>query len=321
MSDNETTTESDNQLPTITDAGAPFDNPDADVILRSADNVDFRIFKLLLSLASPFFKDMFALPQTSVGDNSNETKEGLPVIQVAEESKALERLLIHCYPVDVPVVESLKDLQSLLEVAMKYNVERAEKNATRWLFSQKFLEQDPVWLFTIACHYRMKEKASIAAKATLGRPILERPYGPELEYLSGGQLYYLLRYHKRCKETAITIASEFTWMTLPNPLVQYCESCRGKYAHVGDDGRARAVPGWWVDYMQNIVAVLEHEAWSKAQKEELMEKAVKQGWKCARCGPKVVGDLRDFMDNFSAKIDLEISKVCAFLLVVSSVVS
>ena len=43
---------------TVTD---PFDDPNADVILRSRDNVDFRTFKLMLSLASEFFKDMFSL--------------------------------------------------------------------------------------------------------------------------------------------------------------------------------------------------------------------------------------------------------------------
>ena len=44
---------------------SPFSFPAGDVFLRSADNVNFRVHTILLSLASPFFHDMFSLPQTS----------------------------------------------------------------------------------------------------------------------------------------------------------------------------------------------------------------------------------------------------------------
>ncbi|KAK0202117.1 hypothetical protein DFS33DRAFT_1352350 [Desarmillaria ectypa] len=43
-----------------------FDGSDttADVIIISRDNIRFHAHKLILSLASPFFKDMFALAYT-----------------------------------------------------------------------------------------------------------------------------------------------------------------------------------------------------------------------------------------------------------------
>ena len=53
----------DDEMVDVVDASSPFDRPDADVILRSCDHVDFRFHKSLLSLASPFFCNMFALPQ------------------------------------------------------------------------------------------------------------------------------------------------------------------------------------------------------------------------------------------------------------------
>lgn len=48
-------------------AQAPFNDPDkaADIILRSGDNVDFYVYRIVLSLASPFFKYMFSLPQAA----------------------------------------------------------------------------------------------------------------------------------------------------------------------------------------------------------------------------------------------------------------
>ena len=41
---------------TFSYAAPPFDHPQADVILHSSDNIDFRVFKLFLSLASPVFE-------------------------------------------------------------------------------------------------------------------------------------------------------------------------------------------------------------------------------------------------------------------------
>ncbi|ETW75378.1 hypothetical protein HETIRDRAFT_456000 [Heterobasidion irregulare TC 32-1] len=47
----------------VVDAQFPFDEPHADVILRSSDNTDFRVYENILSLASPFFRELFSLPQ------------------------------------------------------------------------------------------------------------------------------------------------------------------------------------------------------------------------------------------------------------------
>jgi hypothetical protein len=59
----------------------PFDRPDADVILRSQDNVDFHTFKILLSLSSPLFNTMFSMPQAQHEGGDQEFKDGLPVIR------------------------------------------------------------------------------------------------------------------------------------------------------------------------------------------------------------------------------------------------
>ncbi|KAI6101550.1 hypothetical protein EV401DRAFT_792944 [Pisolithus croceorrhizus] len=61
-------------------APSPFDHVKADVILRSSDDIDFRVFKSFLSLASPFFETLFDLPQPSEEMNTDvEIKDGLPV--------------------------------------------------------------------------------------------------------------------------------------------------------------------------------------------------------------------------------------------------
>ncbi|OJT03115.1 hypothetical protein TRAPUB_6303 [Trametes pubescens] len=44
-------------------ASAPFDRDDADLILRSSDNIDFHVHRIILTLASPVFAGMFTTPQ------------------------------------------------------------------------------------------------------------------------------------------------------------------------------------------------------------------------------------------------------------------
>ena len=93
-------------------AAAPFDHAKADIILRSSDNIDFRVFKLFLSLASPFFETLFDIPQPDEENGDQEIKDGLVVVPVTEDSKTLDALLRFCYPctlADVLNLEVLKD--------------------------------------------------------------------------------------------------------------------------------------------------------------------------------------------------------------------
>jgi hypothetical protein len=69
--------------------GLPFDDLDADTILRSSDKVDFLVYKVILSKTSPVFKSMFSLPQPG----TDTKQDSHPVIDVAENSKVLAALL------------------------------------------------------------------------------------------------------------------------------------------------------------------------------------------------------------------------------------
>ncbi|KAI6010370.1 hypothetical protein PISMIDRAFT_619187 [Pisolithus microcarpus 441] len=98
----------------------PFDHVKADVILRSSDGVDFRVFRLFLSLASPSFETLFDLPQPSEKDMG--IKDGFPVIPVSEGSKTLDSLLRFCYPctlAEEPVIEDFREVTNVLDAAKK----------------------------------------------------------------------------------------------------------------------------------------------------------------------------------------------------------
>jgi hypothetical protein len=79
-----------------------FDVPDANFVIRSFDNVDFRVHKSILALASPFFRDLLSLPQPSDG----EIVDGLPLVQLSESSELLNSLISILYPVSTVMPSS-----------------------------------------------------------------------------------------------------------------------------------------------------------------------------------------------------------------------
>ena len=156
-------------------AAAPFDHPKADIILRSSDNIDFRVFRLFLSLASPFFETLFDIPQPADENENQEVRDGLAVVPVTEDSKTLDALLRFCYPctlADDPKLEVLQDAMEVLEAARKYSLDVIEKKARQAMASPKILEAEPLRCFAVAHRGRLREETLLAAKYTLSQPLI-----------------------------------------------------------------------------------------------------------------------------------------------------
>ena len=86
------------------------DVPDANLIIRSSDMVNFRVHKPVLAMASPFFKDLLSHPQPS----DAEFVDGLPVVQLSEDSELLNCLTSILYPVCMVVPKSYEKVLYLL---------------------------------------------------------------------------------------------------------------------------------------------------------------------------------------------------------------
>jgi hypothetical protein len=87
-----------------------FDVPDANLIIRSSDSVDFRVHKPVLAVASPVFKDLLSLPQPS----DSESDDDLPVVQLPEDSELLQSLISIIYPVPTVIPNSYEKVSYLL---------------------------------------------------------------------------------------------------------------------------------------------------------------------------------------------------------------
>ncbi|KZT09207.1 uncharacterized protein LAESUDRAFT_542853 [Laetiporus sulphureus 93-53] len=187
---------------TTINAPAPFNKQSADVILRSSDNVDFRVHTTIMSVASPFFETMFAMPQPEEPAGSDVHPEaGLPLIHMEEDSETLGRLLRFCYPVEDPDLDKVADLGPVLKAAVKYQMEdllpRLKKKLT------VIARRDPLRAYVLACSLRLEQEARAAAIAYRETSSLQiDSYVPEMDELTTGEYYRLLQFYTQSVDVA-----------------------------------------------------------------------------------------------------------------------
>lgn len=208
---------SDPESPQVRDATPPFDNPRrADVILRSSDLVDFHVYKLILSLASPVFETMFTLPATSSSDtmmaDDDDHRHGLSVVKLMEDSCTLEALLQACYPTTGPHLNSIDSVLHILGVAEKYEITACHELARVVIAS--LAEDQPIRAYAVACRYGFKDVAVRAARACLTMTFdsIVRTNCPELTTVTGSQYQNLLQYHRDCGQKVSQLTSTLDWI-------------------------------------------------------------------------------------------------------------
>lgn len=75
-----------------------YDDPIGDLVVRSSDNIDYRVSAARLKFTSGVFEDMIGSADAQVGEKD---EKGLPVVRVAEKGDVLGpflRFLLHPRP-------------------------------------------------------------------------------------------------------------------------------------------------------------------------------------------------------------------------------
>jgi len=302
-------------------AYAPFGDPTADVILRSVkSNVDFYVFKMFLSYASPFFKQMFTLPQEGV---DQATKDGLPIIPVNEDEQTLDLLLRCCYPRWHSQSEKKPDLESLilvLEASIKYEMEEVEKCIRTELVAARFLTEQPMRVYAIALRHRLVPEAKLAARETLRLPLLGREYIDELEDITAGALYRLQDYHVLCSDVAIQVAKSLEWLTSDNFTWFECLECRSQshgsqtYVTISGHRRKWVMSKWWAEYMtQATTALGERPSGASVMHVDLTDEALRKANMCSGCRGRAFKEMRIFSEAFAAEVDRVTSDVSVLI--------
>ncbi|KAI9511498.1 hypothetical protein F5148DRAFT_1321161 [Russula earlei] len=209
--------------------GSPFDDSDADLILRSspipaselagenrAIATQFRIYKLILIKASPVFKRL--LSETSESHLYNQlwitrdNYDNLPVLCLPEDRDTLHSLLAAIYPTDVVHPQTLEAMLRTCSAARKYNMSSAlvlfRTYSTR--VAPVLTTQNAFRAYALAFNEGLKDEALEAALWTLSLPQTIEFYGEDLSIASGPALYTLWR-HRESAWKAIEIGiQEYT---------------------------------------------------------------------------------------------------------------
>ncbi|KZT21618.1 hypothetical protein NEOLEDRAFT_1121083 [Neolentinus lepideus HHB14362 ss-1] len=296
-------------------ADAPFDRPDADVIIRSSDNVDFRMFKLMLSVASPVFAGMFTLPR-AVEEASADKEGGLPVVRVTEDRKAVDILLRLCYPGTVPDLLTLDDVKKGLEVAMKYEVDSAMSFIRRALVSPEFLDNNALRVYAIACLHKLWKEAEVSAKASLRMPRealwdAVTVHVPELHSLPAEAYLHLVRYHRSFGSAAAPIVHRWSseWIIYAN---RYsfcffkcidCTDSLSRLSHNINDGKSKAI--WWSDFVTSVEESVKEHPLAPASMLALAsnERHLEKPLRCSSCRKTVNRDIYEVIKIISSMLE------------------
>lgn len=202
-----------------------FCSPEADLLLYSSDNVEFRVFNRILIEASPIFRDMDSLPK------SVESPSHISRANLEEDQETLELLLQFLYPMPDPAVSTFDILKRLMKAADKYILEGVMQSLRRILISPAFVEWEPLRVYALACMYGYEAEAKVASRHCMKIDILpQAELYEELSMISGRDLLRLLKlHHTRGTEILLILNNS-------GP-----SACTGHGATIGP-------PLWWTEF-------------------------------------------------------------------------
>lgn len=328
------------ELPKINE---PFSlSSSADVIIRSADNIDFFAQKSILSLASPILADMFAHPQP--GHEQKDTVKrssmhpSLAVASLTEKGNIVGIILRVCYPIANPPFD-LARAESIFEAGRKYQMESVLQYIRDGLSHLVGAPESAVAVYHLACRFEMKEVARNAARDTLvfSLPQLLDDYAIGLNSMPGAVVRSLLDYHLQCcRVAAEVVKTPSSWLpatmqeSTENPLKPNDDSaseCRyattKKPSHwtsyaTGSDGKV-LVPTWVKSYatatscyfgQADAVPWNAHTPSVDGMMDTFMQTSAFQ---CNFCRTKVVQNLREMSKTLQDAIrrkQMEVSSIC-----------
>ncbi|SJL13603.1 uncharacterized protein ARMOST_17049 [Armillaria ostoyae] len=191
----------------ITTAGAPFNDPtdNVDLVIRTADNVEFFVLSVLLTLRSPSSFFRHALQDSK----HTEERNGLPVLEVTEDSATFRTILLLCYPDAAPKIKSVKRFQAVGVGLEKYCMDRAMGRFVQAVLASSMISEQPLRVFALAVANGWKKLGEAAARNTLVLPLRQAISDvEELNIITARHLYRLQDYHARCGEAAQIQAGE-----------------------------------------------------------------------------------------------------------------
>ena len=297
-------------LPAI-DAQAPFNKPSADLVLRSSDNVSFRVRKAILAEASPVFEDMFTLTTPQNPSPNDPT----PIIDMAEDRHVLDGLLRLCYPIHETPIRTVDKAILLLEAATKYAMDGALAYLSERLVA--FAEAQPMRVYALAIRFHLcDEVVQAAAKAFLNVSYIhnELKYLKDMDHISASTYLRLLDYRDRCSAAAVRSVNDYSWIRANKWCWIQCTDNRCKHStqRVLIDGAGFLPRLRWTNLIIFCRAMVQQNPCARnlSAFHSGMASALLQAGRCESiCQSRAPHEVIDFMELLIARVDEAVSKV------------
>ena len=182
--------------------------PDADVIIQSSDFVNFRVRRSILATSSPFYRDLFSLPQPS----DHEVVNGLPVVRLHEDAEVLDSLIPWLYHVPPELPNSDDKIMTLLAACQKYDMTTIQSSIRAEVSRRGLLSPTGAKtfrLFAVAYRNRLIPEMKAAARLTLGHPMTFASLGEALRSFEGCALFDLSRFRQSCRDGLTSCSKVF----------------------------------------------------------------------------------------------------------------
>ena len=300
-------------------APAPFDKSEADLVLRSSDDVDFYVFKwILVDVSAVFARKLRTLPEPELPATERSPAEGYNgglrsntrlIINLTESSATLEPLLRICYPgsyssfspITFPSFDAAKPL---LLAAHKYEMAALSK-----AFEQAVLPlvgECPISIYAFAAQHDLAELMRAAARASLNL-VFPWPYASELDAISTAAYHQLIVYYFRCKTALAGLSVSANSFTEDQSTWESCKTC------VSGWSSSSVRPGlakWFSDLMAQIRTKLEKRPSPDALQEPgFADDVLKKTTACGSCRKVAHRPMREFMAFLKGDMDRTLRSV------------
>ncbi|KAH8985655.1 hypothetical protein EDB86DRAFT_2958454 [Lactarius hatsudake] len=178
--------------------------PDASLIVRSSDQVNFRVHKSVLIMSSSFFKRQLSSHRPPY----DKLVDDLPVIQLSEDAGLLNSLISLLYPIPPVIPGSWEKVFALLAACRKYGMKSIEFYIRTEIESGTFpapVATEAFRAYAIASSMGLIPEMESAARLTQGHPMTFESLGEGLRSFKGPALCDLLRY-RRAPDGAATVS-------------------------------------------------------------------------------------------------------------------
>jgi hypothetical protein len=183
----------------VDSSNTPFDNAEADVVLRSRDSHTFRVLKLYIIRSSTVLGDLIRATSDTSGNANVARSEGwLPEVQLYDSGTILSSLLTFIFSVPPVLPSTFEEMMELLSVAQKYEMNSVLSHIRGSLSLQDppFIRPQNAFLaYSLAQRYGLLKEATQAARLTLKFMLTFESL--ELRVIQGPYLHELWKYHKR----------------------------------------------------------------------------------------------------------------------------